>query len=270
VWSTRKSGSVSPVSEPGLLAKPGTPGFGSAEAYQRFRPAYPEMIFERLMLALGTRARWAADLGAGTGQATVPLLQRFDRVTAIEPDVSMAGRLPIDTRLEVRRQNAEDMVFADRSLDAVVAANALHWMDAEKVVQNSARALRPGGVFLAFSTGPARISLSRSGEAALARRRGAWRAFQDDKLTNCAGYEGVLKSCSGFRTVDTFYVRADYHWSAEEAAGFLLSVSPAAAWLAHENDPEAARADLTRDMVDGASGRPIDVQIHIEATLAAA
>ena len=68
-----------------------SPNFGSvAETYARVRPGYPPAVFDDL-LALTGLADGASvlEIGAATGQATLPLAQRGYRVTAIEPDEAL-------------------------------------------------------------------------------------------------------------------------------------------------------------------------------------
>src|SRR5215471_6365276 len=68
-------------------------GFGAdAQAYQRTRPVLPAALFDDLVrlarLAPGDRV---AEIGPGTGQASVPLAERGLAVTAVEIDPSLAA-----------------------------------------------------------------------------------------------------------------------------------------------------------------------------------
>src|SRR5215467_1548052 len=68
-------------------------GYGrDAECYQHTRPVLPDAMFDDLMrlagLAPGDRL---AEIGPGTGQATVPLAERGLAVTAVELDESLAS-----------------------------------------------------------------------------------------------------------------------------------------------------------------------------------
>src|SRR5436190_10106737 len=64
-----------------------------ADEYEA-RPAYPDWVFDRLVArcGLGPGAR-VLEIGAGSGQATLPMLQRGAQVTAVEPGASLARRL---------------------------------------------------------------------------------------------------------------------------------------------------------------------------------
>jgi SAM-dependent methyltransferase len=64
----------------------------AAEAYQRTRPVCPPQLFDDLVrlagLAPGDRV---AEIGCGTGQATVPLAERGLAVTAVELGAALAA-----------------------------------------------------------------------------------------------------------------------------------------------------------------------------------
>ena len=57
-----------------------------AEAYERFRPAYPVELLDMVMTYAGRPVRTALEIGAGTGKATRLFAQRGVMVTAVEPD----------------------------------------------------------------------------------------------------------------------------------------------------------------------------------------
>lgn len=120
-----------------------------AELYERARPAYPDALWSRLreLGALRTGDR-AVDLGAGTGQATGPLLRAGLEVTAVEPGERLAARLreryPAAT---VQVARAEDAVLAPGSFELAVAATSIHWMKREVVLPKVHHALTAGGRF---------------------------------------------------------------------------------------------------------------------------
>src|SRR5690349_1015015 len=65
--------------------------FGSmAEAYDRWRPTYPDVAVDWLA---PTAPGYVADVGAGTGQLTGALLARGLSVAAVEPDPKMMAVL---------------------------------------------------------------------------------------------------------------------------------------------------------------------------------
>ena len=90
------------------------------------------------------------EIGSGTG-ASLPYYERATRVVAIEPDASMAKRLPAKIEeakvpVELVTASAEALPFSDESFDAAVAAFVLCSVgDPTKALAEARRVLRPGG-----------------------------------------------------------------------------------------------------------------------------
>jgi SAM-dependent methyltransferase len=118
--------------------------FGSAAAaYERGRPSYPPEAIDWL---LPRGARKVLDLGAGTGKLTTRLVERGLDVVAVDPIPDMLELLR--TSLPETRAllgTAEEIPLEDNSVDAVLVAQAWHWVDPERAIPEVARVLRPGG-----------------------------------------------------------------------------------------------------------------------------
>jgi SAM-dependent methyltransferase len=89
------------------------------------------------------------EIGAGTG-ASLPHYERAVRVVALEPDASMAKRLPAKVAakvpVEVVTGTAEAAPFPDESFDVVVSAFMLCSVaDPPAVLAEARRVLKPGG-----------------------------------------------------------------------------------------------------------------------------
>jgi SAM-dependent methyltransferase len=104
---------------------------------------------------LSGRSTTVIDLGAGTGAQTRLLVERADRVVAVEPDARMLDRLtrslPDVTTLHGR---GEEIPVPDSSADAVVASSSWHWMDPARTLEEVARVLVPGGRLGVVWSGP--------------------------------------------------------------------------------------------------------------------
>jgi SAM-dependent methyltransferase len=78
--------------------------FGAvAEAYERFRPGYPQELVDLVLAYAEQPVRTALEIGAGTGKATRMFAQRGISITATEPDGAMLAELrkhvPDDVRI---------------------------------------------------------------------------------------------------------------------------------------------------------------------------
>ena len=127
-----------------------------AGEYDRYRPTYPNALFELMatQLQLPTDPR-VVDLGAGTGRASIAMAGRQWRVTAVEPGGPM---------LEVLRSRAETDGLVIRtvqataeatgleagSFDLATAGQAFHWFDKPAALMEMARIVRPGGGLALF------------------------------------------------------------------------------------------------------------------------
>jgi SAM-dependent methyltransferase len=120
--------------------------FGAvADVYERSRPGYPDESIDWL---IPDGAHRVLDLGAGTGKLTRSLVARGLDVVAVEPDAGMRAQLesvvPVVTAFS---GSAESIPLDDASVDAVLVAQAWHWVDPERAAPEVARVLRPGGTF---------------------------------------------------------------------------------------------------------------------------
>lgn len=125
-----------------MSARAGSFG-GAAAAYERGRPSYPPRAVDWL---LPPRARRVAHVGAGTGKLTRQLCDRGLDVVAVEPSGGMRRQLTRAVpNAAVVAGTAERIPLADRSVDAVLVAQAWHWVDSPRAIPEVARVLAPGG-----------------------------------------------------------------------------------------------------------------------------
>jgi SAM-dependent methyltransferase len=118
--------------------------FGAvADVYERGRPSYPAEAVDWLIPA---GAAQVLDLGAGTGKLTRQLTGRGLDVTAVEPSEGMREKLrQAVPGVRALDGTGERIPLPDRCVDAVLVAQAWHWVDPARAVPEVARVLRPGG-----------------------------------------------------------------------------------------------------------------------------
>lgn len=122
-----------------------------ATYYDQYRRGYPSPVIDDVLemahIGLGSRV---LEIACGTGQLSVPLAQRGATLTAVELGPALA---------EIARRNLsrfpaafvevgtfEDWPVPSQPFDAVVCANAFHWLDPNIRFSKSAQVLKPNGV----------------------------------------------------------------------------------------------------------------------------
>ena len=121
-----------------------------ASEYARFRPGYPEELFDWLaQIAPAKDAAW--DCGCGSGQASVPLAGRFARVFATDPSAQQIAAARQHPRVTYSVGAAESSALPAASVDLVTVAQALHWFDVEAFYAEARRVARPGAVLAVWN-----------------------------------------------------------------------------------------------------------------------
>jgi ubiquinone/menaquinone biosynthesis C-methylase UbiE len=167
----------------------------AAQEYERGRPGYPSEATDLLIRELGLERRSVVvDLAAGTGKLTRDLTRRFDEVIAIEPLAEMKHQLAAAVpAARALRGSAEHMPLADASADAIFVAQAFHWFDGRRALDEMARVLKPGGgLALLWNTTP------------WERRESAWFRLLDDLLEQSRADLSALRRHASGRWREAF------------------------------------------------------------------
>jgi SAM-dependent methyltransferase len=125
-------------------------GFG--DLYDGVRPVPPIELGELVAAYCELAPKLVVDMGSGTGLSTRWAAGWAVEVVGVEPSQDM--------REIAERHAAPGVTFVEGwshqtgvpagTADAVLAVQALHWMEPEPTFQEVARVLRPGGVFAAI------------------------------------------------------------------------------------------------------------------------
>jgi SAM-dependent methyltransferase len=119
-----------------------------AAGYAKFRPRYPQKLFEYLgSIAPSRRLAW--DCGTGNGQAAVGLASVFDGVIATDASEKQIANAQSHERIDYRVAAAENSGIGVATLDLIMVAQALHWFDLDRFYEEVRRVLRNNGVLAA-------------------------------------------------------------------------------------------------------------------------
>lgn len=131
---------------------------GKADAYAKSRPGYPPEAIEYIA-ALVPKTAVFADIGAGTGIFTKLLAEKGYTVFAAEPNTDMESHLrsilaPYKNA-SILTNPGENTQLADKSVDAIVCAQSLHWLDLKAFKQECLRIGKNGcQVFAIYNITP--------------------------------------------------------------------------------------------------------------------
>lgn len=120
------------------------------------RPPYPAELFDVLERLMPPGRRNVLDLGCGTGDVALGLLDRADRIDAVDPsgamlEVAQGRERSDDPRIRWLKARAEEF-RPDTLYSLIVAAESFHWMEWQEVLSWIPQALLPGA-FLCLVSG---------------------------------------------------------------------------------------------------------------------
>jgi len=125
---------------------------GVAKPYADFRPHYPAALFDYLA-TLVPRNSLVWDCACGSGQASLDLAARFDKVLATDASQQQIASATPHPRIEYRVAPAEQSGAGDRSISLVTVAQAVHWFDFNRFYAEVNRVLTPNGVIAVWVYG---------------------------------------------------------------------------------------------------------------------
>ena len=121
--------------------------FGAfADRYDRFRPTYPESVFD----ALGPlKDKRVLDVGCGTGKAARRFTEKGATVLGLDIDDRMAA-VARSHGIAVEVASFESWNAKGRTFDLVASGQAWHWVDPETGANKAADVLVEGGRLAVF------------------------------------------------------------------------------------------------------------------------
>ena len=240
------------------------------EAYRTFRITYPEHLFDIIDEAgANMRRRLAVDLGSGTGISTKPLLERFERVVAVEPDSRMAEKIERNERLLVEVRPSEELEIESRSVDLITSATAFYWMDGPKVIQRMSDWLHEDGLVAVYRYAlpvlpdPLAILIDREFQS-------HWNVFRNQRLLDEEYSWRCFQESNLFKNKDRRLVanRVSMNW--RTFVGFFGSTSYVGAYLRSIDNPESYIGSLEEEVRGSMGEDAFSVDFPTELILASA
>lgn len=118
---------------------------GHASEYAKFRPCYPEALFQYLSTLVPERDL-AWDCGAGNGQAAVALADHFASVVATDYSEKQLESAEAHPKVVYLKSPAEKAPLESQSVDLITVAQAFHWFQYDEFFKEVKRVLKPQGV----------------------------------------------------------------------------------------------------------------------------
>lgn len=234
-----------------------------SDEYAQFRPTYPDSLFDWLA-GQCSHTRCALDVAAGSGQATLALLARFDRVVACDASLDqLTGHSNWHPARRFAGQ-AERLPLRDGVADLIVVAQALHWFATPAFFAEAKRVLAPAGLFCAWCY--SLLQIEPTLDAVITRLHsetlgGYW---PQGRASVDAGYRDIQPP---FERIEPPSFAIETHWNMHELLGYLRTWSAVKQWQqAHGRDPLAQlRPELTQLWGDPERQRKIRWPLHFLA-----
>ncbi len=213
---------------------------GTAWYYSRFRPGYPEEVFQVLQkkFSLHQSSR-VLDLGCGTGQIALPVSALVREVIAIDPQEEMLkeGR---SLAAANNVNNIQWLLGESASLSRMAAsigrvnlttiARAFHWMDREQTLKDLFTLTQPGGGIAIIGDSGTKYGLKLPWKEVVDQSIKHW--LGEERKAGIDGtyshpnelFETILEQ-SAFQGVEVSITRVERTWSIDQIIGYLYSTS---------------------------------------------
>lgn len=211
-----------------------------AGSYASFRPTYPSELFDFIVsISPGRCLAWEA--GAGSGQATLALAERFERVVATDVSAEQVARAPRRENISWHVSPSEDVpMIADHTVELIAVAQALHWFDFERFYAECRRVAAEGGVLAAWSYGAPTMDgeVGRLLHEFMYGPDGIGPYWPPERDHIHAEYRSIPFP---FERIESPRFELVQEWTPTQVAGYLRSMSATAQYLkTHTDDPVTA------------------------------
>jgi SAM-dependent methyltransferase len=234
-----------------------------AADYAKFRPRYPQALFDYLGTIAPNRAL-AWDCATGNGQAAVPLAAVFDRVIATDASETQIANAERHDRIEYRVAPAENSGLNSNSVDLVMVAQALHWFDLDRFYAETNRVLKPVGVIAVSAYRFFHISPAIDDLVSRRYYRDIVGPYWPPERRQIEAFEEIRFP---FPHIHAPAFEMTVQWNLEDLLGYLWTWSATQRYIAaNERDPrDEIRGDLLSAWGDPAQSRRVAWPLTLRA-----
>lgn len=221
---------------------------GISKAYAAFRPRYPRELFD-FLASIVAHHRRAWDCGAGSGQATTDLAERFDEVIGTDLSAEQIAKAPRRANVTWLVASAESVPIESASVDLTTVAQALHWFDHQRFYDEVRRVSAPGAAIAAWTYASPRMD----GDVGVALHRLMYETVGPYWPPERQYVEQEYRTIPfPFQRLESPRLSLEESWTLEQVAGYARSWSATARYVAAGGDDpvvafEAELRTLWRD-----------------------
>ncbi|MCP9200311.1 class I SAM-dependent methyltransferase [Gramella sp. GC03-9] len=206
----------------------------NSEDYLKFRPTYPEEVFQFIISKLKHTER-AWDVGTGNGQVSRSLSKYFESIEATDISSHQLKHAFRSPGIQYSVQPAEKTNFKDDSFDLIISAQAVHWFRFDEFFAEANRCLKPGGLIVIMGYGLVRSDdrINRIIDHFYTEIIGKYWDEERKYLDN--SYQSIPFP---FTELQTPGFTKEYEWSIEHFLGYLRTWSSVKHYRnIHHSDP---------------------------------
>lgn len=128
-----------------------------ASEYARFRPQYPDALFDYVLSFVpGRQQAW--DAGCGNGQTAFTLSRYFEAVLATDISAEQLAQAPLAPNIQYKTESSGTCSLPDQSADLITVSQALHWFQPDDFYREVKRVARANGWIAAWGYNLIRIN----------------------------------------------------------------------------------------------------------------
>jgi SAM-dependent methyltransferase len=128
-----------------------------SDLYAQYRPGYPTELFDHILRFVKEK-ELAWDCGTGNGQSALHLSGHFKKIFATDISQKQLDHVLEKENIVYALEPAEKTSLADKTVDLITVAQAIHWFTFEDFYKEVKRVAKPGAVIAVWTYSLLRIT----------------------------------------------------------------------------------------------------------------